>query len=138
MSPWPRERRVHIQATLPRLAHAQAPLWLLERTTPTPLEPSPQPPQLTVTPTWLLFAPFIHLLLRSQLRRQVQSSLERLVVAALKEHPVDSDEMIKLVPIGFLCDAYDARVVNQAIQRARSLPPARAPSIRGSVNPVGR
>jgi hypothetical protein len=49
------------------------------------------------------------------------------VLAALKEHPGDSDEMITLVLTGFLGDACGELVVNQAIQGARSLPPARAP-----------
>ena len=131
MSPWPRERVRGENSYPSNIAEVGpcpcAPLWLLGRTTPTPLEPSPQPPQLTVIPTWLLFVSFIHLLLRFQLRLQVQSSLEHLQVAALKEHPVDSDEMIKLVLTGFLRDAYDALVVNQATQRAQSLHPARAP-----------
>jgi hypothetical protein len=60
------------------------------------------------------------------------------VLAALKEHPGDSDEMITLVLTGFLGDACGELVVNQAIQGARSLPPARDRENRGSVNPGGR
>ena len=91
-----------------------------------PLEPSPQPPHLTVPPRsghGLCHSR----LLGSQRRRRLQFSLECLVLAALKEHPGDSDEMITLVLTGFLGDACDELVVNQTIQGARSLPPARAP-----------